>query len=80
MWLLNSTTTKAVDGMMPFEAAFGRKLNLKGVHEWGEMVYVRTEGGTKLGGRVKEGCWLGMDEESKGVQIYWPDSKMVMVE
>jgi len=44
------------------------------------MVYVRVEGGMKLGGRVKEGHWLRMDEESKGVWIYWPDSKTVTVE
>ena len=47
VWLLNRTTIKAVDGMTPFEAAFGKKLDLKAVCEWGEKVYVRTEGGTK---------------------------------
>ncbi|KAF8813522.1 hypothetical protein BYT27DRAFT_7084235 [Phlegmacium glaucopus] len=66
--------------MTPFEAAFGKKPNLKGLREWGEKVYVRTEGGTKLGGRVKEGRWLGIDDESKGVRIYWPDTKTVTVE
>jgi len=80
VWLLNRTTTKAVEGMTPFEAAFGKKPDLKGVREWGEKVYVWIEGGTKLGGRVKEGHWLGMDDESKGTRIYWPDSKTVMVE
>ena len=66
VWLLNRTTTKAVEGMTPYEAAFGKKPNLKGVREWGEKVYVRVEKGTKLGGRVHEGRWLGFDEESKG--------------
>jgi hypothetical protein len=80
VWLLNRTTTKAVEGMTPYEAAFGKKPNLKGLREWGEKVYIRTEGGTKLGGRVKEGHWLGVDEESKGVRIYWPISKTVTVE
>ena len=72
--------TKVVEGMTPFEAAFGKKLDLKGVREWGEWGYVRIEGGTKLGGRVRKGRWLGMDDESKGARIYWPDSKMVTVE
>ena len=66
--------------MTPYEAAFGQKPDLKEVREWGEKVYVRIEGGTKLGGRVREGKWLGVDEESKGVRIYWPDSKTVTVE
>ena len=80
VWLLNRTTTKAVEGMTPFEAAFGKKPNLKGVREWGEKVYVRVEKGTKLGGRVREGRWLGVDEESKGARVYWPDTKAVSVE
>jgi hypothetical protein len=80
VWLLNRTTTKAVDGMTPFEAAFGKKPDLKGVREWGEKVYVRIEGGTKLGGRVREGKWIGMDDESKGARVYWPDTKTVTVE
>ena len=47
----------------------------------GEKVYVRLEKkGLKLGRRVCEGCWLGVDEESKGVQIYWPDTKLINVE
>ena len=80
VWLLNRTSTKAVEGMTPYEATFGKKPNLKGVREWGEKVYVRVEKGTKLGGRVREGRWLGMDEESKGARIYWPDTKAVSVE
>ena len=80
VWLLNRTTTKAVEGMTPFEAAFGKKPDLKGVREWGEKVYVRIESGTKLGGRVREGKWLGLDDESKGAWVYWPDSKTVTVE
>src|SRR6202522_700164 len=66
--------------MTPYEAAFGKKPNLSGLREWGEKTYVRIEGGTKLGGRVREGCWLGIDKQSKGVRIYWPDTKSITVE
>jgi len=31
VWLLNRTTTKAVEGMTPYKAAFGKKPNLKGL-------------------------------------------------
>ncbi len=74
------TTTNAIEGMMPYEAAFGKKPNLKGLREWGEKVWVRIEGGNKLGGRVQEGRWLGVDDESKGVYVYWPDTKTITVE
>ena len=35
--------------------------------------------GLKLGRRVHEGHWLGVDEQSKGLQIYWPDTKSITV-
>ena len=66
--------------MMLYEAAFRRKPNLKDVREWREKVWVRIEGGDKLGGRVREGKWMGIDEQSKGVRMYWPDRMMVGVE
>jgi len=65
---------------MPFEAAFGRKPNLWCVHEWGEKVWVCIKKGNKLGGRAKEGRWLGIDEHSKEYWIYWPDTRTVTVE
>ena len=77
---MNRTSTKAVEGMMPYKAMFGIKPNLSEVHEWGEQVWVRVEAGDKLGGRVCEGRWMGLDEKSKGVRIYWPDSRTVGVE
>ena len=77
---MNHTSTKAVDGKMPFEAAFGKKPDLKNVREWGETVWVCTEGGNKLSGCVQGGRWIGIDEQSKGVHIYWPDKRSVTVE
>ena len=36
--------------------------------------------GYKLGERVREGQWMGISDESKGVQVYWPDKKMISTE
>src|SRR6266498_191235 len=80
IWLLNRTTTKAVNGMTPYEAAFGKKPNLKNVREFGEKVWVRVEKGDKLGGRVRKDHWLGIDNESKGIRVWWPDTKTVGIE
>ena len=55
VWLMNRTSTKAVDGMTPYEAAFRKKPDLRNVCEWGECVWIWTENGDKLGGRVCEG-------------------------
>jgi hypothetical protein len=70
VWVINHTTTKALDGMTPFEAATGKKPDLCHVREWGEKVWVRLEKGTKLGDCVKEGHWIGIDDQSKGFRIY----------
>jgi hypothetical protein len=80
VWLMNRTPTKAVHGKTPYEAAFGKKPDLSEVREWGEKVWVRIEGGDKLGGRVKEGRWMGVSEDSKGVRVYWPDKRTVSTE
>jgi hypothetical protein len=67
--------------MTPYEAVFKKKPFLGDLREWGEKVYVRLEKkGLKLGGRVREGRWLGIDEQSKGVRVYWPDTKAISVE
>jgi hypothetical protein len=80
IWLMNRTSTKAVQGRTPYEAALGEKPNLGGVREWGEKCWIRVEKGNKLGGRVREGQWVGVDDESKGARIYWRDTKTVTVE
>ena len=77
---MNRTSTKAVEGKTPYEAALGVKPDLSGVREWGEKCWVRVEKGSKLGGRVREGRWVGVDDESKGARIYWRDTKTVTVE
>jgi len=77
---MNWTSTKAVTGQTPYEAAFGKKPNLQEVQEWGNRVWVHVEEGNKLGGRVRKGRWMGLDEHSKGVCIYWPDKRKVSVE
>ena len=80
VWLLNQTITKAVKGMTPYEAAFGKKPNLKNVREFGKKVWVCVEKGNKLRGRVCKGQWLGIDDESKAIYVWWPDIKSVGVE
>jgi len=80
VWLMNRVSTKAVEGKTPHEAVFGVKPNLKDLREWGEKVLIRVEDGNKLGGRVHEGRWIGMDTQSKGARIYWPNKQTVTVE
>ncbi|KIJ13492.1 hypothetical protein PAXINDRAFT_81246, partial [Paxillus involutus ATCC 200175] len=81
VWLKNRTPTKALDGGTPLEAATGQKPDLSCVRVWGSRVWVRTTGGTKLGGRVEEGRWMGIDDSSpNGCRVYWPAKCSVTVE
>ena len=80
VWLMNHTSTKAISCMTLYKATFLRKLDLSGLQEWGEKVWIHIKGGDKLGGYVHEDRWLGVDEKSKNAPIYWPDIKTVNVE
>jgi len=70
---MNQSSTKAVTGQTPFKVAFGKKPDLQEVREWGERIWVHIEEGNKLEGRVREGRWMGIDERSKDVHVYWPN-------
>ena len=48
---------------------------------WGSRIWVHVEGGTKLGGHVAEGCWVGVDDNSpNGCRVYWLGKRSVTVE
>jgi len=40
VWLMNRMSTKAIDGKTLFEAASGKKPDLRDIHKWGETVWV----------------------------------------
>ena len=81
VWLKNQTPTKALEGRTPLEAATGQKPDLSRARVWGSHVWVHVEGGTKLGGHVVEGCWVGIDDNSpNGCRVYWPEKHSVSVE
>ena len=49
VWLKNRTSTCALpDRKTPYEMLYGRKPNLRDLHEWGSDVLVHTTEGTKL--------------------------------
>ena len=81
VWLKNRTPTKALDGATPLEVATGKVPDLSRVRPWGSRIWVRVEAGDKLGGRVVEGHWVGIDDGSpNGCRVYWPAKRSVSVE
>ena len=43
-------------------------------------MWIWIEGGNKFSGHVCEGWWIGINKQSKGVRVYWPDKRSVTVE
>ena len=81
VWLKNRTPTKALQGATPLEVATGKLPDFSRLRPWGSKVWVRTEGGDKLGGRVAIGCWVGVDDDSpNGCRVFWPSKRSVTVE
>ena len=80
MWIRNRTTTHLLDGMTPYEAFYGVKLDIGDIHLWGSRVWVRDLTAGKLDPRGREGRFIGYDAESKGCRIYWPSSRSIGVE
>jgi hypothetical protein len=69
-YLRNRTSTRALEGMAPFEVRYGRKPNLAGLREWLAKVWVH-DSGTKLDARGRVERWVGYDGESNAHRIYW---------
>ena len=80
-WLKNRTPTKGVtEGKTLYEMLYQRKPTLKGVHEWGEKIWVHVTGNNKLQARGVPARWLGYNEETNAHRVYWPEKKTVSVE
>ena len=81
VWLKNRTPTKVLDGGMPLKAATGQKPDLSQARVWGSCIWVCVERGTKLGRRVAEGRWVGVDDNSpNGCRVYWLEKQSITVE
>jgi hypothetical protein len=79
VWIRNRSPAKALDGMTPYEALYGKKPDLKGVREWGSTCWI-TKKTLKIGERAEEGRWIGLNDSSKGHRIYWPTRRTITVE
>jgi hypothetical protein len=62
VWLKNHTSTKALQGLTPYEALTGNKPDLTDLRIWGCQVWVHDSTGSKLDSRAKEGYWVSMSK------------------
>ena len=80
VYIKNQTWTCYLNKSTPYEVLYGSKPDLSNLHLWGCKVWVHDTAGTKLDRRMKEGRWVGFDEESKAHHIYYPGKQLVGVE
>jgi transposase InsO family protein len=79
-WLKNQMATRALDGLTPYQAVFGRAPDVSRLRRWGATVWVHVGDGDKFAARAREGRWLGFDTESRAHRIYFPSSHSVATE
>lgn len=80
IWLKNRMPTRALKGKTPFEAKTGEKPQLGGVPPFGTPAYVKLVKASKLEYRAVAGYFVGMDSDSRGYRIYFPEKRRVSVE
>ncbi|KAJ2929484.1 hypothetical protein H1R20_g7604, partial [Candolleomyces eurysporus] len=81
VWLHNRQFTTSVPTLKtPFEIVTGKKPDLSTLHPWGAKVLVKDLKAGKLQSRVREGHYLGPDEEALGSRIYWEGKRTITVE
>ena len=81
VFILNRTPTKALKGMMPFEAWYGHKSSVSFLWTLGCIGHVRKMKPvlTKLDGRSTPMVLLGYQEGTKAYQLYDPCRDKVLV-
>ena len=80
IWLKNRTATRALDGKTPFEALYGRPLDLSNLRLWGCPVWVHSADGSKLDVHARQAKWIGLDVDTRAHRVYWPGTSKVGVE
>lgn len=79
-WLKNRLPSRVTPGTTPYELVRKAKPSLAQAREFGCAAYVHLLDAGKLELRAEEGVFVGVDAESKGYRIYWPEKWRVSVE
>jgi transposase InsO family protein len=79
-WLKNRLPSRTIPGHTPYELINKSKPNLAAAHEFSSKVYIHTPDVGKLEARAEEAVFVGVDEESKGYRVYWPEKRRISVE
>jgi hypothetical protein len=73
IWIQNRSPTRALSGKTPYETCKGQVPDLSQVPPFGTRAWVKIHGAGKLVLRARLGYFVGMDDESTGFRIYFPE-------
>ena len=80
VWIGNQVPSCASSEFIaPIAKATSQKPDLKGILEWGTVIWVKDLHAGNLDPRAKKGWFIGYDKEFKGYHIYWPGKNKVSV-
>ncbi|KAL0945251.1 hypothetical protein HGRIS_014893 [Hohenbuehelia grisea] len=80
-WLRTRTPTRRIpDSITPLEKATGERPDLSLAREWGSQVWVKRLKVNKFASRMVEGRFIGVDDEAKGIRVWWPSTRQVTLE
>lgn len=74
-WLKNRVLHATMGTKAPNEAATGTKPDPSGLWEFSSTICMKAHGVDKLDVQINKGRFVGFDEESKGIRVYWPGNK-----
>jgi hypothetical protein len=80
MWLRNQTMTNCLQLTTPYQVLRNKAPDLSHVVPWGMNIWVKVNGVGKLDARGRLGRFVGYNDESKAIRIYWPDSRSIGIE
>jgi hypothetical protein len=80
MWLCNRMTTNHLQLTTPYQVLRNEAPDLSHVVPWGVNIWVKVNSVGKLDVRGLLGRFVGYDDESKAIRIYWPDSRSIGIE
>ena len=79
-WLKNHSPSHATWGETPYSLVHKGKQNLSQAHEFGGKLYVHSTARAKLEAQAEEAIFVGIDKQSKGYWVYWPEKRHVSIE
>jgi hypothetical protein len=80
MWLCNRMTTNRLQLATPYQILRNKAPDLSHVVPWGVNVWVKVNSVGKLDARGRLGQFMGYNDESKAIRIYWPESRSIGIE